>query len=112
MTKTPEEIARDYARAVIVKMGPSDFVSMVQGQLNDLAHEAFLAGYAAAQRWIPISKLEEDDGVVMLCDQDKEFWWGHKNEQDIIVYYHGNTIRSDRVFIGWLPLPPAPKEGE
>lgn len=71
----------------------------------------YSAGRAEAQRWVPVSEEKPTKlSVLVLCDEDGEYWFGYYGHDDRFHFYFGETIREDKVFTHWQPLPPPPQD--
>jgi hypothetical protein len=102
--KTPEELAKEYTN---------------QFSWNDPreedAHDAFLAGYKAAQpQWISVKeRLPEFGDWVLLYDIDSNIYRGRLIEDDFAFFatFDGIVFLLEKPGIThWMPVPPEPKE--
>jgi len=103
-TKTPERLAIEYA-----DLWPD---MCING-----ARKGFLAGYQAAQQWIPVSeRLPEYDQLVLIWHPGfKRSFVGSRVDSALMspLYWWRcelDMYESEEVITHWMPLPKPPEE--
>jgi hypothetical protein len=124
MSKTPEELARDWSRERTMQPCANGYNMWIMDEWR-LAEEAFIAGYQAAKEinssnnsngWISVKdRLPEfcEDVLVRgecgIIDQGHRIKWSHSDEW---VWRAGNYSGCAEEVTHWMPLPQPPKEEE
>ena len=105
MTKTPEQMAEEYAEFGL--QGVPDSIRKQQLMAKD--RMAFLAGYQAAQQWISVKERLPKvlESILVLYAPTNEA----KNDYRMECWNWPETDVYETKFIThWMPLPAAPKE--
>jgi hypothetical protein len=97
MSKTPEQMAEEYAEFGLQCVPDS----IRKQQLMAKDRMAFLAGYKAAKQWISIKESEPSDETWVLGTNGREIE---------CVFKHFTDCYSMTTITHWMPLPAAPKE--
>lgn len=117
--KTPEELAEEHIKFQWGELWPR-FDELTQEMITDVAMKAFLAGYAAANRWRSVEReLPADGAIVLTLSEDGQ----RISSLNTNTWNNGHTSRDwknegmdscgccDRYnekITHWLPLPPLP----
>ena len=102
MSKTPEELAEDWAWERTRQISGGDNVWSMREV--DLAKDAFLAGYqAAAPQWISVKDRLPELGSTCLIVTTKK-------EEGISIAWAEKAYWSKWDVTHWMPLPQPPKE--
>lgn len=102
--KTLEEAAIDCA----IEHTGIERGGFVELEVQIRAHElqdAFIAGYEAAQRWIPISEEPIPLNTPVLCCNER-----YSRHEHFIHQKHYDKIMAIRCYTHWLPIPKLPTE--
>jgi len=98
--KTPEELAVDhyYNSAINVR---SDIPQHLHEDFQAEIEEAFLAGYAAANRWISVEEELPEEGQKILALEKGD---------PIVTWFYDKECWEDMSITHWLPIPALPEK--
>ena len=98
--KTKERLAEEYANRQFYP--DIHYQNIPNFHCIDLA-SSFLAGYDAAQRWIPISEEPIPLSTPVICCNERS-----SRHEYFIHQKHYNEIMAIRYYTHWLPIPKLP----
>ena len=123
MTKTPEQMAEEWAKAWRYEevchfaLGNLRLCEYAQNEVQRRLNCGFLAGYKAAQQWISVKdRLPEYDQLVLIWHPEfKRPFVGSRVDSDLTspLYWWRcelDMYESEEVATHWMPLHEAPKE--